>query len=447
MSEKIPDRSIEFLYFNGVEALEIERVCLSFVLWASSHAVELSVSDLAVLPEHFANTHHGAIWGQISTIVDEGLPLTPVTVISALVDSRSEALETWPSIIGTPLPTVPSSWVKPFLAWISARIRRAYFEKETVRASHDYAQAVVDRDAAAQREARERIEECNTANVQTEALEADAAIIKTIDLIESNALNNKELIPTGIELLDRKTGGFLPGELWIIGARPSQGKTALALNMFDAASAVQRCHFISLEMTLEQLVARWNVMYSGIDMNKLMSGRNYTNQDLTALRMSFDRIRHHAVAINDDQRLGELETLRLEVISAARKGAHVIFIDYLQLITAAAKDRRLEIDLITRTLKRLAMQHQIAIVALAQLNRGSDGKVPAMGDLKESSAIEQDADKIILIDRPNKGEGAADPEEEAFLIVAKQRNGETGTCPVVFNPTKMQFTQGTHRRE
>jgi replicative DNA helicase len=444
---KITDDALESLYSSGSEGIEIERSAIEFVLRANDNAVTLEASDLMIDPTHFTNVHYGAVWGQIAELADSGNPINMTTVYAALLDAKSEAIECWPNLFASLPPCVPKAWVLPYLAWLSVRIRKAHYARETVRAAQDYAEGVVAKDWQAQREARQRLEECEAMAEVTEALEADAAVLKCIDFLQKNSENTKDMIPTGLNDIDLATTGFQKGELWIIGARPSQGKTALALNMFDAASSTVKCHFISLEMTLEQLVARWNVMHSGIPMNKMITGKGFSKGDQAALISAFNKIRHHFAAINDNQRLGEIRTLRTEIISGVKKGAKVIFVDYLQLITAReAKERRLEMDMITRTLKRLAMQFEISIVALAQLNRGADGKRPQMGDLKESSGIEQDADKIILIDRPYKGSCELGEPEQAFLILEKQRNGVTGEFPVMFDPVRMRFTTSHHNR-
>jgi replicative DNA helicase len=239
-------------------------------------------------------------------------------------------------------------------------------------------------------------------------------------------------IPTGYTELDKLTSGFQGSELLILAARPSQGKTALALNLAENI-AIRGGHpmaFFSLEMSKESLLQRLVASVAQIDAHKFRTG-HLSREDWRRMTEALGTIAGAPVWIDDAG-----STSVLEIGAKARrlkreKGLSMLVVDYLQLISGRGKfgNRQEEVSSISRGLKGLAKELHIPVLVLSQLTRAPerDERGPQLSDLRESGAIEQDADVVMFIYRPNFFKAGATPEEreETELRIAKQRNGPT----------------------
>lgn len=243
-------------------------------------------------------------------------------------------------------------------------------------------------------------------------------------------------VPTAVRDINLKLNGYQPSDLVIIAGRPAMGKTAYALS--DALHQARLGYpvgIFSLEMSARQLTARLFANYSGIDSNKLAFGSlTQSEYDVAAeLRSSFSKLPLYI----DDEPFLTLLSLKIKAKKWVReKGVKVIYIDYLQLISNNQKGRTRdqEISEISRTLKGLAKELDIPIVALSQLSRGVEtrgDKRPMLSDLRESGAIEQDADNVLFLYRPEyygipQWEDGSPTANEVEVIISKFRNGTTG---------------------
>ena len=291
----------------------------------------------------------------------------------------------------------------------------------------------------------------------------------TLSYIEKmKKMGNKHLIgeTTGFEALDRRTTGFNAGDLIIIAARPAMGKTALVLNM--ALKNVERGRgviFFSLEMPAEQLMLRMLSAKTSIPLQNLRKG-DMDDQQWSNLSSAFDDLNTKKLFVDDGGSIN-INQLRARVRKLAQNEANnigLVIIDYLQLMQGTGnKDRHQEVSDISRGLKMLAREMKIPIIALSQLNRGLENrpdKRPMLSDLRESGAIEQDADIIMFVyrddvykerDEARKEKEARDkgedykskfinkPEEEAEVIIGKQRNGPIGTVKLNFQKALTRF--------
>ena len=261
-------------------------------------------------------------------------------------------------------------------------------------------------------------------------------------------------LPTGYETLDRAmTGGLKPGMLFILAARPSIGKTALALNM--AANIALRGEnnktpvgIFSLEMSAQQLTLRLIAAEARVNINRWAFDSNTPQGDLDAVRDACNTLRQTEILIDDT---GAIDILELRAKARRMKDQYdiqALFIDYLQLITinsGSNSNRENDVARISGALKGLAKELNIPIVCLAQVNRAAeqgDGK-PKLSNLRESGAIEQDADVVALLHRKreeqfNRSDNASDGIE-AELIIAKNRNGRTCTQKLAFFPQYTRF--------
>ena len=254
-------------------------------------------------------------------------------------------------------------------------------------------------------------------------------------------------VPTGFADLDEMTRGFQPGDLIIVAARPSMGKTSLVLNIAQHV-AVQpglTVGFFSLEMSKESLFIRLLTSEAQIDSHRLMSGA-IGQKDYSRISHALESLSAMRLFIDDTANIGVLEmrakTRRLQ----AEHGLNLIVIDYIQLMSGRGRfeNRTLELASISRSLKGLAKELSVPIVVLSQLSRAPESRSdhrPQLSDLRESGALEQDADLVMLIYRddvynrdPNNPEAGT-----AELIVAKQRNGPTGVVKLAFLREQTRF--------
>src|SRR6516225_4982914 len=255
-------------------------------------------------------------------------------------------------------------------------------------------------------------------------------------------------IPSGYTELDKLTSGLQPSELLILAARPSQGKTALALNLMENI-AIRGGHpaaMFSLEMSKESLLQRLVASVAQIDAHKFRTG-HLSREDWRRMTEALGTISSAPLWIDDAG-----STSVLEIGAKARrlkreKGLSLLIVDYLQLITARGRfnSRQEEVASISRGLKGLAKELQIPVLVLSQLTRAPEREErgPQLSDLRESGAIEQDADVVMFIYRPHWSKMDASPEErdQAEIKVAKQRNGPTDKVRFVFRSRLTRFEE------
>ena len=252
--------------------------------------------------------------------------------------------------------------------------------------------------------------------------------------------------------LDDITGGLQPGELIIIAARPSMGKTSLALNLTERVAGLkQGVAFFSLEMSNQQVIQNMLCCRAQIDGQAMRKGR-ITDQQYKRLQEEAERLYETQIFVDDTPGV-TITQLRAKCRRMKQKhDIKMVVIDYLQLMTAGGRveSRQQEISTISRGLKGLARELEVPVIALSQLNRdveNRDDHRPRMSDLRESGAIEQDADVIVLLHRDEYYKPTEANAGLAQLIIAKQRNGPTGEVTLRFFREYMRFENYTRRAE
>ena len=254
-------------------------------------------------------------------------------------------------------------------------------------------------------------------------------------------------IPSGFIDLDYKLSGFQPSDFILIAARPSMGKTAFVLNVVDYVSVRKNlpCMVFSLEMSKEQLVNRMLSMESNVDSQKLRTG-TLTDSDWDAVVEGIGIIGNSKLIIDDTPGIS-ISELR----SKCRKmkleyGLSIVIIDYLQLMSGSSKgghdNCQQEISDISRSLKALARELHAPVIALSQLSRACETRTdhrPMLSDLRESGAIEQDADVVMFLYRDDYYNKDTEHPNEAEVIIAKQRNGPIGTVNLIWKPEYTKF--------
>jgi len=279
--------------------------------------------------------------------------------------------------------------------------------------------------------------------------------IEHIDAIQARVRAGQSALtglPTGIHGLDQKLLGLQPGALIVLAARPSVGKTAFALNIAThvAVKAHKRVAVFSLEMPSEQLALRILAAEAKLDFWRMTQGL-LQQSDWDRIMSCGDRIGASRIWLDDNFVLTPIE-LRAKCRKIKREGGlDLVVVDYLQLMSApGAQSREQEIATISRSLKSLAKELDVPILALSQLNRGVEkrkGEAPMLSDLRESGAIEQDADVVMFLHRPGEdkeGDGGASQKvdvQEIELHIAKQRQGPTGVVELVFFKTNTFFAE------
>lgn len=272
--------------------------------------------------------------------------------------------------------------------------------------------------------------------------------LNVLDKIEQATRSKSTVtgLATGFIDLDYRMSGLQPSDLILIAARPSMGKTAFVLNIADyiAVRRQKTCLIFSLEMSKEQLVNRMLAMESNVDSQKLRTG-TLTDADWDAVVEGIGTIGNSKLIIDDTPGISVME-LR----SKCRKvkleyGLDLVMIDYLQLMTGSAKNgdnRQQEISEISRSLKALARELNAPVIALSQLSRACESRTdhrPMLSDLRESGAIEQDADVVMFLYRDDYYNKDTDTPNVAEVIIAKQRNGPIGTVNLGWRPELTRF--------
>ncbi len=251
-------------------------------------------------------------------------------------------------------------------------------------------------------------------------------------------------VPAGYRKLDQMTSGFQKGDFVVLAARPSMGKTALALTIAaHAAAQNQAVGFFSLEMSAEQLTLRLLSSESGIAHHHIRNA-TITSEEWLELTKVAGQLGDMKLFIDDTAMLDIMDLRAKARKLKAEHNIHLLVIDYLQLIhtTKRHENRHQEVSEISRSLKALAKELEVPIIALSQLSRAVDSRMdkrPILSDLRESGAIEQDADLIMFLYRESVYNPEAENPALAELIIGKQRNGPTGTVHLHFAKEQTKF--------
>ena len=445
---------------DSIYSINIERAVLSSIFFNPEELEDI----LGVLkPKDFYLPAHKAIFEAIVKLHSEDMPIDEDFVRNR-VDKKDVNDGVLLEILSANPITNTAAYVK--------EIQDASVKRELATLATTIKKVAIEDEISAN-EALDTIQgelyKISTNSATSELKDMQTVTSDTLAYIEKmKKLGNKYLIgqTTGFEALDKKTTGFNEGDLVIIAARPAMGKTALVLNM--ALKNVERGKgviFFSLEMPAEQLMLRMLAAKTSIPLQNLRKG-DMDDKEWSILSAAFDDLNSKKLFVDDGGSIN-INQLRARVRKLAQNEANnikLVIIDYLQLMQGTGnKDRHQEVSDISRGLKMLAREMKIPIIALSQLNRGLENrpdKRPMLSDLRESGAIEQDADIIMFVyrddvykerDEARKEKEAKDkgedykskfinkPEEEAEVIIGKQRNGPIGTVKLNFQKALTRF--------
>lgn len=272
-----------------------------------------------------------------------------------------------------------------------------------------------------------------------------AVVEVTLDKITKLYENKAGLtgLPTGFRDLDRMTSGLQPSDLILVAARPSMGKTAFTLNIAQNVGVRQHktVAFFSLEMSQEQLAQRLLCQIAHIDSQKLRTGQLNSDEEWTRLTDACDKLYESPIYIDDTPGISVAEMRSKARRLKSEHGLDLIIVDYLQLMQGRnAESRQQEISEISRSLKALARELKVPLIALSQLSRSVESrqdKRPMLSDLRESGALEQDADIVSFLYREDYYDKETENQHITEVILAKHRNGPVGSVKLYF---KNEFT-------
>ena len=397
--------------------------------------------------EDFYQKQFGIVFDTMVELYDEGSPVDLVTLGDRLKEKDVSPEISSVEYIGSIAASVPYSSNAKYYAQI---VYEKSMLRQLIRVSTE-----IQNDCFADKDKLENIMETTEQKVfhvlnrqrASDYVPISQVVLNVLDRIHqaSKTKNPVTGIPTGFIDLDRQLTGLQKSDLVLIAARPSMGKTAFALNIAEYASLRKNfCTAIfSLEMSKEQLVNRLLAMESRVDAQNIRTG-NLSENDWDNLLEGMQTLASSKIIIDDTPGItvGEMRSkcrkYKLE------KGLDLVLIDYIQLMTGAGRSesRQQEVSEISRSLKALARELEVPVVALSQLSRAVESRTdhrPMLSDLRESGAIEQDADVVMFLYRDDYYHKDSEKKDICEIIVAKQRNGPIGTVELAWLPQYTKF--------
>lgn len=425
---------------------EAEKSVLGSVL--IDREVYFQVAEV-LSPEDFYKESHREIFDAMTELFQRSEPIDTVTLSECLKKRKSlEAVggRTYVAMLSALVPTTAN-------AVQYARIVR---EKSVLRRLISAAGTIVEESYSETLESGDVLNNAERAifNIARKRQSSEYTDIKyvlgrNIEQIQEAVKNGGQLpgLPTGYRRLDQMTAGLQKSDLIIIAARPSMGKTAFALNITQNAAlrSGARVVVFSLEMSKEQLGLRLLSMESRLDSKKLRLGE-LSDEDWGSINDALNKFSKADIIIDDTPGLGVMQMLNKCRRINSEKPIDLIVVDYLQMMTAdrRSENRQQEITTISRYLKQLAREMECPVIVLSQLSRAVETRTgdhrPMLSDLRESGAIEQDADVVMFLYREDYYKT---PQEEhnniCEIIIAKQRNGEVGSVDLAWIPRFTKF--------
>jgi len=408
-----------------------------------------------VEPGDFYLARHGEIYGAIRDLFDRGEPIDFVTVVEEL-ERRNKLDEvggrTYIASLVNAVPTAINAYqyaqivqekstLRQLISAAAEIARKAYDDSQEVRDVVDEAEKLIF--AIAER------------RLDQDLVAIHDVMPTVIEDIRTLAERGDDVlgVPSGFTDLDKLLGGFQKSDLIILAARPGMGKTSFALNVALHAAKVHRLRvgIFSLEMSREQLVQRLLSQEAKINSHALRQGKIYGKDAWNRLMEAASILQTCPIYIDDTAALTPFELRTKARRLYAEHGMDLLIVDYMQLMHSGrrSENRVQEISYISRTMKQLARELRVPLIALSQLSRQVENRAdkrPVLSDLRESGSIEQDADVVMFIYREGQNEEDAEKRNIAQIIVAKHRHGPTGVISLFFDESYTQFGDLAHQR-
>lgn len=290
---------------------------------------------------------------------------------------------------------------------------------------------------------------------QQKSTNSDSEMLSNLvsqNLFDLHRMKDKsQIITTGFEDFDNMFGGFLPGEYIVVGGVPAMGKTQFLVNLTLQVSKMLPVLYFTFDLSIPRLTNRFISAISQISIDKIIQNE-LTIDERDVLNNTGNIIENHKVFVNDGYKDSVSNLLAHCKEQVEQNGVKMIIIDYLQLMTSNRyrNNRDVELSYINRELRSFAKDYQVCVIASSQLNRavsyrqGVDGKIPQLSDLRDSGSIEQEADKVLFIHRPEyyritEDECGNSLSGVTFIVMAKNRNGKTGSIKLIMNESRTGY--------
>lgn len=386
--------------------------------------------------DHFYRADHAAIYGVICELIISAQPADVVTVYERFAAKGQAEQIGGLSYLHSLVETTPSS---ANIRRYAETVRDKAVKRQLLTLAADVPQMVIGSDAAriVVDRVQAKLEGLAQERVKSEPIRASDDLSAYIDELQEAAEGKVKSIPMGFDDLDEKLGGGLNGgELIVIAGRPSMGKTALAMSVARNVSHERSALVLSMEMPRSQLHQRNVAALGRIHMQHLRQPARMTDADWQGFTVAASKLSDMNLYLDDQPSLTLLE-IRSKARTVKRKhGLDLLIVDYLGLMTGgSSENRNQEVGSYSRGLKALAKELNIPIIALAQLNRGLENRAnrrPQMSDLRDSGEIEQDADTIMFLYRDEVYNPDSQAKGICEIVIAKQRQGETGMVPLAY---------------
>lgn len=402
---------------------------------ALTDAASVAASAEIIRPKDFYFEQNREIYSVIMELFNENIPIDIVTVSDRL--SRGDRLDavggiTYLATIASSVPTTGN------VVYYSKIIKEKSTIRKLISSSRAISSLAYDGGDSVDRileQSEQLIYDVSSAKEQSDIVQIQDVLMSAYQEMVENALNKGALtgVPTGFDELNRRTGGFHGGELIIIAGRPGMGKSSFAVNIAEHAAISEGVPvaIFNLEMSKSMIVNRILCSQALVDSAKVRLG-NFTGDDWNQLGSVLDSVAASPIYIDDTASITVSEIRAKCRRLKQTKNLGLIVIDYLQLMQSSSRsdNRQQEISDISRSLKILAKELDIPVIALSQLARTCEtrsDKRPMLSDLRESGAIEQDADLVMFLYRDEYYNKDSEDKNIAECIIAKQRSGETGT--------------------
>lgn len=428
--------------------VEAEKALLGAIILKPDVLHDVSVT---VFPESFYADKHRLIYDAISKIFSKGDPIDTVSVVTKLKDMEALDRVGGASYVTELIETVPAAGNAMYYA---EQVINKSTLRNLIHAADDIAEiGFSDPESVdeALDQAEKKIFQATQAPTAQKFRPIGSSLKEAWERFEHLSANPelKRGVPSGFTSLDNLLSGFQKSDLIILAARPSMGKTTFALDLARNAAlqAGASVGIFSLEMSDQQLVDRMLAAESGVDSWKLRTGRLSTDQEYEALQNAMQKLHKAPIHIIDEAAMNIVK-----MRSAARRlkneyGLDLLIVDYLQLMsptmTKGSDSMVQQVTEISRSLKILAKELEVPVIALSQLSRAVEqrGGKPRLSDLRDSGSIEQDADVVMFIHREDKMNKDKEPERPniAEILVEKHRNGAVGSAELYFDGQHVRF--------
>ena len=429
------------------QEIEAERSVLGALMLDKGAIIK--IADL-LNAEDFYNPHHAKIYETIFELFEKGEPIDILSVTNKLKDNKVLADIGGSSYLTDLVSGVPTS---THISYYAKLVRQKKLLRDLIRASAEINERAFDTTKDTEDlldEVEQKIFSISQKSRPQNFIHIKDELKAAYERIEKLHQGERGLrgIPTGFEELDNLLSGLQKSDFIVLGARPSLGKTSLCLDIARNAAIKHGVPvgIFSIEMSRDQVIDRIIAAEAHVPLWKLRTGRLRDEVEFEMIQSSLDRLSKAPIYIDDTPSANVIELRSMARRLQIEHGLGLLVVDYLQLIHSRTFTDNMVSAMteVSRGLKTLARELQVPILAAAQLSRAveqRDHKIPRLSDLRETGAIEQDADVVLFIYRKDRDKMDLEPEEQntAEIIIAKHRNGPLGTVRLKFDPDQVSF--------